>query len=217
MSALTGNPIKNSYGDVLQLGNAGAGVPSSPQVVQDGLGNNTGLVVWTGGIGVGATDCLLSRDAGNILAQRNGTNQQTFRVYNTYTDASNYERFIMHANGNNMDLATEAAGTGTARNLRVWAASGAQVQFLTGGGIRWAVDANGNFITGTDNAFDIGQSGATRPRNGYFSGGVAVKVKAGVPADGDFTNPVDGMLAVDSTDNKIYVRIGSAWKGVAVA
>ena len=48
--------------------------------------------------------------------------------------------------------------------------------------------------------------------------GVATKTKAGIPADGDFaTAPPDGTLAVDTTNNKIYVRIGGAWKSVGVA
>ena len=81
----------------------------------------------------------------------------------------------------------------------------------------WLLSSAGMFLANTDNTYDIGAVGANRPRNGYFSGGVAVFVKAGVPVDGDFTNPVNGMLAVDSTDNKIYVRIGGTWKGVVVA
>jgi hypothetical protein len=40
--------------------------------------------------------------------------------------------------------------------------------------------------------------------------------KAGVPVDADFTSPVDGMLAVDTSANKIMVRIGGVWKGVVV-
>jgi len=39
-----------------------------------------------------AYDLTITRDAANTLAQRNGTNAQTFNLYNTYTDASNYER-----------------------------------------------------------------------------------------------------------------------------
>ena len=37
-------------------------------------------------------DLFLYRDAAGILAQRNSTNAQTFRVYGTYTSATSYER-----------------------------------------------------------------------------------------------------------------------------
>ena len=37
-------------------------------------------------------DVVLKRDAANTPALRNGANAQTFNIYNTYTDASNYER-----------------------------------------------------------------------------------------------------------------------------
>jgi hypothetical protein len=62
-------------------------------------------------------DIQLWRDAAATLAQRNGTNAQTSRIYNTYTDASNYERFAISWNANTLELNTEAAGTGTKRNI----------------------------------------------------------------------------------------------------
>ena len=37
-------------------------------------------------------DLRFARDAANTLAQRNGTNAQTSRVYNTFTSATNFER-----------------------------------------------------------------------------------------------------------------------------
>lgn len=53
-----------------------------------------------------------------ILAQRNSTNPQTFRLYNTYTDASNYERLSLKANaGGAYTITSEAAGTGVLRNI----------------------------------------------------------------------------------------------------
>lgn len=47
-------------------------------------------------------------------------------------------------------------------------------------------------------------------------GGVGIRVKAGVPTDADFTNPVDGLLCVDSTDGRIYLRYGGAWHYAAL-
>jgi parallel beta-helix repeat protein len=49
--------------------------------------------------------------------------------------------------------------------------------------------------------------------------GVATKVKAGTPVDGDFaTTPPVGTIVVDTTGNKIWVRTAAAtWKGVVVA
>lgn len=53
--------------------------------------------------------------ATNVVEQRNSTNAQTFNIYNTYTDASNYERGFMKWNANEFQIGTEAAGAGTAR------------------------------------------------------------------------------------------------------
>jgi hypothetical protein len=48
-------------------------------------------------------------------------------------------------------------------------------------------------------------------------GALGTKVKAGTPVDGDVTTPVDGMIIVDSTGNKIWARVGGVWKGVVIA
>ena len=76
------------------------------------------------GIGIGAApnslDVFMVRDNADILAQRNGTTSQAFRVYNTYTDASNYERgvFDWKTTANQLTIGTERAGTGSSRILR---------------------------------------------------------------------------------------------------
>lgn len=57
---------------------------------------------------------VLSTDAADTLAQRNGTNAQTFRVYNTYTDASNYRRAAANTNSAYVEFAAESAGASAA-------------------------------------------------------------------------------------------------------
>jgi hypothetical protein len=61
------------------------------------------------------TSLALLSDAANTLAQRNGTNAQTSRVYNTFTDASNYERLSTTWSSNVCYTKPENAGTGSAR------------------------------------------------------------------------------------------------------
>lgn len=78
-------------------------------------------------------DLVLTRDAANVLAQRNGTNAQAFRVYNTYTDASNYERGFLRWASNTLEIGSEAAGTGSARN----------VEFYTAGFLRLRIASTG--------------------------------------------------------------------------
>ena len=70
----------------------------------------TSLQISTSGFLFGGT---------NLLENRNSTNAQTFRIYNTFTDASNYERGFFRWNTNVLELGTEVAGTGTARNIRI--------------------------------------------------------------------------------------------------
>jgi hypothetical protein len=67
----------------------------------------------------GNGDVVLARDAAGTLAQRNAGNAQTFRVYNTFTDASNYERGKLEWSSNVFRIGTEKAGTGSARALEL--------------------------------------------------------------------------------------------------
>lgn len=46
--------------------------------------------------------------------------------------------------------------------------------------------------------------------------GVVTKVKAGIPTDADFDNEQSGMIAVDTTNSRIYVRVGTTWKFAAL-
>ena len=59
-------------------------------------------------------DTILRRDAANTLAQRNGVNTQTSRLYKSYTDASNYTRAAWQFDANGVVIAGESAGTGDA-------------------------------------------------------------------------------------------------------
>jgi hypothetical protein len=79
-----------------------------------GLASNA-ILGFTAGNGGETKDTILRRDAANTLAQRNGTAAQTSRVYNTFTDASNYERLSTTWSSNVCYTKPENAGTGSAR------------------------------------------------------------------------------------------------------
>lgn len=71
------------------------------------------------------SDTFLTRDAANILAQRNGANAQESRLYGTYTSATDYERLTLKAvTTSDFRIIPEAGGTGTLRGLQVGTSSG---------------------------------------------------------------------------------------------
>lgn len=107
------------------------------------IGNN-GALSFTSGNANTAPDAYLYRDgAANTLAQRNGTNAQTLRVYNTYTDASNYERGKIAWDTNVLKIGTEKAGTGTARAL----------ELQTDGTSRLTIATNAAILTGNSDGW----------------------------------------------------------------
>jgi hypothetical protein len=138
------------------------------------------------------SDTYLYRDAAGIVAFRNGANAQGLRVYNTYTDASNYERgvFDWTTTANTLTVGTQNGGIGTARSavfqgassVTLNAVSGSAtvsasgdvtlnsvggsngVQLQNGGSTKWKVSPH--LIPGTDVSFDIG-SASFRPRKIY--------------------------------------------------
>jgi hypothetical protein len=38
-----------------------------------------------------------------------------------------------------------------------------------------------------------------------------VFTKNGAPVDGDFDNPVNGLIAIDTSTSKLYLRVGGSW------
>ena len=127
----------------------------------------------TGAIFFGASlDTVIQRDgAANTLALRNGTAAQQLNIYETYTDASNYSRgFVGFFGGTTFAVGADATGTGTGRSVRIQAnGTGTSIFLRSSGTDRWQLDGNGHFIASTDNTYDIGASGANRPRD-FFLG-----------------------------------------------
>lgn len=69
---------------------------------------------WQSGTAItDGLDVRLMRDAAGVLALRNGTSDQTYRLYRTFTDLSNYERLALRTAAGQMIIAAETAGTGT--------------------------------------------------------------------------------------------------------
>lgn len=142
-------------------------------------------------MGSGA-DVNLYRDAANILAQRNSTTAQEFRVYNTYTNSTNYERLRTYWSTNVAIIGTDALGTGTSRALSIGTLGSAALSFLISGNIAWQVSASSHLLAGTDNSYDIGASGATRPRTVYAGTSV-------ISGDGSVGSPSFALAGQTST------------------
>lgn len=110
---------------IYSQGGAGATRVSIGNTAGVGLGVSLGS---GGGVNWDASDAnpvngngsiAIRADAAGVLAQRFGTTAQTFRVYGTFTDTSNYERMALKTNaGASVEILAETAGTG-ADNLDV--------------------------------------------------------------------------------------------------
>jgi hypothetical protein len=112
--------VNNAWG--LRVENfAGLGGTTSYNIISEGT---TSINVFEGTVRAGtlalSTDVLLERDAAASLAQRNATTAQAFRVYNTYTDGSNYERgvFDWTTEANVLRIGSQKAGSGSGRTTK---------------------------------------------------------------------------------------------------
>lgn len=102
-----------------------------------------------------SADLFLQREAANTLALRNGVNPQTVELYNTYTDASNYERASLRWTSNIFQIGTEKSGTGGGRGLYLASASGTVVLNAC------------CLMFSSDNIKSIGNPADSRPANIY--------------------------------------------------
>ena len=103
--------------------------------------------------GTPANQVFVRADADNIFAQRNGTNAQTYRVYNTWTSSTNNELGKLEWSSNVFRIGTEkGSGGGTARDMA----------FQTDGTTRATIDTNGTLLVGTSTARTNFSSGTPR-------------------------------------------------------
>ena len=104
-----------------------------------GVGNTPSLGFTDGNPDIQGSDATIVRDAANTIAIRRTTTAQAFKVYNTYTSDSVYERGTFSWSGNQLNIGTENAGGGTARSLNL----------ITASTTRLTVDSGGNVGIGT--------------------------------------------------------------------
>jgi hypothetical protein len=117
-------------------------------------------------------DTFLFRDASNILAQRNSTTAQTFRLYNTFTSSTSFERLNLRWLSNVICIGTEkGTGGGVARDL----------SFETDGVVRMTVTSTGTVnvvghFTAATKSFKIPH----QTKKGYLQYGVVESNEHGV-------------------------------------
>jgi hypothetical protein len=153
--------IGNSANDGINLHVGGIGFTQSG-VQTVAVTNTEGLWINSGfplsfGSGRGNGQTRIYSDSNYIIAQRNGTNAQAFRLYNTYTDASNYERLGVTWSSNICTIGLAQAGTGLPRTLNV-NANAVNAPALPVAATVTAATGNGTTVTYTcASTFAIGQ------------------------------------------------------------
>ncbi len=167
---------------------------------------------WTDATDIPSTtaiDVRLYRDSANTLAQRNGTTAQTFRVYGTFTDLSNFERVALRHDGNDAHLSAQTAGTGGNFILFITNETNQDIRFSTNNTLRWVMEETGHFTSGSDNAYDQGSASA-RIRSIYWG-------TQALGPDGTATNP--SFSFVSETNTGFYwsaTSIFTAMAGTAI-
>lgn len=152
-------------------------------------------------------DLYITRDAANTLAQRNGTNAQAFRIYETFTDSSNYRRLGITLSAGTATLKADAPGTGGGAMNVVIESTGGLIQFNTGasGSLGWQMTSSGHLVTKADNTYDIGASGATRPRSVYAANRFTAPAFV-FDSNGALTAPGNGIFLAQNAAGNDFSR-----------
>jgi len=116
-------------------------------------------LTWSSTTGYSNYNVRLIREGAGILAQRNLTGAQTYRLYKTYTDDSNYERAEFTWEANTLLIRNVPLGTGVFRPIEFYGSS---------------VYSSGKARTGSNTAFGLGALenttvGGNNTSFGYYS------------------------------------------------
>jgi hypothetical protein len=163
----------------------------------------TNKTLTTPSVGNGTVNAILTAHTANILSVSNSTTACGFSIFNTRTDASNYESgiFDFTTNANSLTIGTTKAGTGTARRVRINSAE--QIDF---------------YCTDTSRMFQVSTSTVTA----FNSFGFQWFSSASDPTTSStpFSNGSSYCAVYKNTTSGIvslWVRDGSTMKKVALA
>ena len=181
-----------------------------------GVVGRTALGIHTSN-GGGAFEVAAYSGGANIWEQRNSTNAQTFRLYNTYTDASNYERGFFRWSSNILELGAEAAGTGTQRQLRFPLGT---VTASTPLSITQTWNSSGVTFTGIQaNITDTASASASLLMDLQVAGSSKFYIdKSGiinVSSTGALTSASGSLNIYSSSSNAVYIGVGNTFGGIA--
>ena len=146
----------------------------------------------------GTRDLILARGAANTLIQRNGTATQAFQI---------------GPSGSYIEIAKSNGGVG-----QIYTRDAFALQLGANNALQWAVSSSGHLLALTDNTYDIGASGATRPRylyisqDGVFGGGIYTGQSQvhGWSGWGGFTGIADGQIDAKNNAGTAGVRLDYA-------
>jgi hypothetical protein len=152
----------------------------------------------------GVVDTTFVRDGeSDHIAMRRGALGQKFSVYGTYPGAA-WERFTITApTSGNVLLGTYKGTGGIARGLEI----------QTDGVSRWTISTAGHFLAAADNTYDIGPSGANRPRdiyaggNGIFGGLISATNGFRAPGSSQFIASSDGVWRLTNATVNDFNRL----------
>lgn len=159
---------------------------------------NGGVTLQSGGKLLFSTDTQINRDSAGVFALRQTTQAHGLRIYNTYTDTSNYERGTAEWATNEFIIGTSNAGTGVSR----------PVKFQTAGTTRGGITTAGSVYVGSGAA-----ALATTATDGFLYVPTCAGAPTGTPTAITGTAPI----VADSTNNKLYCYLNGAWKSVTLA
>lgn len=145
-----------------------------------------------------SADLFLARDAANVLALKNGTTAQEFRIYGTTTGP---QYLSLSHNATLAQILTNAGG--------------GALRFGVGGTAQWEINSTiaGRLVSLSNQAFAHGVSAlATTATEGFFHLQSCAGAPTGVPASIP-TGQVP--MIFDTTNSRLYIYHGAAWHYIA--
>lgn len=188
--------------DIINIGNLQINDP----------GPNEGIV-WTGGSGwkIYESPDALTNFGGNLQIVLSGTRIATWDILGGYTQVigpitvGNATTPV--AVGQDEFVATDGTrqavvGVDATRGL-FGMRSNHEFSLMTSNTRRWTIDVNGRLLAVADDTYDIGATGATRPRTGYFSDSIVI----GTDPGGSNSLRIGGSAWFNADLGDGYVRI----------